>query len=364
MKRNWIGTENILCIRLDNMGDLLMSSPAIRALKETFRSQITVLTSSMAGKIAKYIPGVDDVLISDVPWVKTDSSDGPAGYFNLVETIKEKGFDASVVFNVYSQNPLPSAMIPYLAGVPLRLAYCRENPYELLTDWVPDKEPLSNISHQVTRDLQLVANVGASASSDELTLNVPNYAYSSLQEKLSEAGVSLHHPWIIVHPGASETKREYPSEDFNNILKRVVDELDVQLILTGNAKEKILTERLRCGIESRSVSVAGMFSIEEFMALIDLAPLVLSVNTGTVHIAAALKTPVVVLYALTNPQHTPWKVTSKVFTFPVDEDLQSKNEIIRYVNNNIVHHSEYPQPEDVVNSLKQLMRTFHPRPVE
>src|SRR5688500_6539350 len=98
MKRSWNGRQNILCIRLDNMGDLLMSSPAIRALKESFRSKVTVLTSTMAARIGNYIPGIDDVLVSDVPWVKNELHDGPAGYFDLINTIKEKEFDASVIF--------------------------------------------------------------------------------------------------------------------------------------------------------------------------------------------------------------------------------------------------------------------------
>ena len=67
MERNWSGKQNILCIRLDNMGDVLMSSPAIRALTESFKSRITLLTSSMAGGISKYIPGIDEVIASDVP---------------------------------------------------------------------------------------------------------------------------------------------------------------------------------------------------------------------------------------------------------------------------------------------------------
>ena len=57
-----------------------------------------------------------------------------------------------------------------------------------------------------------------------------------------------------------------------------------------------------------------------------------SVNTATTHIAAAVQTPVIVLYAETNPQHTPWKVANKVFTFPVAGDLCSKNEVLRYAS--------------------------------
>lgn len=74
----------------------------------------------------------------------------------MIDTLRDQAFDAAVVFTVYSQNPLPTAMLLYQAGVPRIAGYCRENPYGLMTDWLPDPEPLSEIRHEVTRQLDLV----------------------------------------------------------------------------------------------------------------------------------------------------------------------------------------------------------------
>src|SRR5205823_12648818 len=79
----------------------------------------------------------------------------------LIERLREEPFDAAVVFTVYSQNPMPAAMVCYLSGIPLRLAHSRENPYQLLTDWVADPEPQAFVRHEVRRQLDLVATVGA-----------------------------------------------------------------------------------------------------------------------------------------------------------------------------------------------------------
>ena len=94
----------------------------------------------------------------------------------------------------------------------------------------------------------------------------------------------------------------------------------------------MLTDQLAEAAGDQSFSLGGLFSIEEFVALISKAPLVISVNTGTIHLAAAVKTPIIVLYALSNPQHAPWKAYGKILPFTVPSDLQSKNEVIRYVN--------------------------------
>ena len=344
------------------MGDVLMTSPAIRALKESFKSKITLLTSSMGGGIAKHIPAIDEIVVCDVPWVKSKSNEGAPGFYSLAESLRKKKFDAAVIFTVFSQNPMPAIMLAYLAGIPDRLAYCRENPYDLLTVWIPDKEPYSFINHQVLRDIQLIAHVGATIRNDELVLNVPNSSYAAMERKLQQANIPLNGKWMIVHPGASEKKREYPVSEFRNILKKIVENSDTHIIFTGTSSEKILIETLHAGIENRSSCAAGLLSIDEFMALVDIAPVVLSVNTGTVHIAAALKTPVVVLYAMTNPQHTPWKVQSEVFPYPVDENLESKNEILRYMKEHMTDEYTHPSPDEVAEAVMKLMRTVNQQP--
>ncbi len=198
--------KNILCIRADNMGDLLMSSPAIRALKETFNGKITVLTSSMASEIAGYIAEIDDILVFDFPWIKNEKTFLSEDFFKIVDEIKKLQFDAAIIFTVYSQNPLPAAMLIYLAEIPVRLAYCRENPYSLLSLWIPDKEPYSFIRHQVRRDLDLVAHLKATTENEALHLKSSKHNWTELQDKLALLNVNLNKPWLIIHPGVSEKK--------------------------------------------------------------------------------------------------------------------------------------------------------------
>src|SRR4051812_9787910 len=101
----WNDCKNILCIRLDNMGDVLMSSPAIRALKETFNCKITLLTSSVGKAIAPFIPTIDEVIQYDVPWVKNEEKIVDNSFLQIVNQLKKKRFDAAVIFTVFSQNP-------------------------------------------------------------------------------------------------------------------------------------------------------------------------------------------------------------------------------------------------------------------
>lgn len=358
---SWQGCKNILYIRPDNMGDLIMTGPAIRALKESFGARVTVLTSSMSAGVIKHMPEIDEAIIFDLPWVKTANTPDVNIFNKVVEQLKERSFDAAVVFTVYSQNPLPTAMLAYLAGIPRILAYCRENPYQLITDWVPDKEPYEFIKHQVRRDLDLVATVGATTSNEGLHLTVHEDLWPVITNKLSAQGFDTHKPWIILHAGVSEKKREYPSECWIATAKRLIAEYGLQILLTGSASEKELTEALQAQIGKGSISTGGMFKLDEFICLVKHAPLLLSVNTGTIHIAAAVGTPTVVLYAQTNPQHTPWSVPHTVLEFPVPEAMRSKNEVIAYVNQTVYKEPAImPNAAEVVSAVGDLLKLSSP----
>src|SRR5690606_8016249 len=158
---NWESCKNILCVRPDNMGDLIMSGPAIRALKNSFKTKITILTSTAAAGIAALMPEIDEILVFDLPWVKNEESNNQQSVEDLIATLAKKKFDAAVIFTVCTQSPLPTAMVIYQARIPQVLAYCRENPYKLINHWIPDEEPYTLIQHQVIRDLKLVNAVGA-----------------------------------------------------------------------------------------------------------------------------------------------------------------------------------------------------------
>jgi len=338
------------------MGDLIMTTPALKALKETFLCHITVLTSSMAQSIAGFIPVIDEVIVHDLPWIKANATTAGHGLIELANKLRSYEFDAAVIFTVYSQSALPAAMLALMAGIPIRLAYSRENPYDLLTHWLPDKEPYSFVQHQVKRDLALVALTGAQTSDDRLLLHAKKEDRAIISSKLEQAGIDAAKNYIIFHPGVSEEKRKYPIERWI-MLGKLVGSTGLPILLTGTAKEGELTRAIAAGIGDNALDMAGHFTTGEFIALTDQAAGIVSVNTATIHIAAAMQTPVIVLYALTNPQHTPWKVSGRVFPFNVAENLQSSNEVIAYVRQHrMIQEPALPQPAEVAKALETLLQ--------
>jgi len=340
------------------MGDLMMSSPAIQALKKSFSCKITVLTSPKGYYLAKVLSCIDDVMVCEAPWVKLEENNKPSDFFTLLKEIKERKFDACVIFTVYSQNPMPAIMLAYLAEIPLRLAYCRENPYHLLSDWVPEKEPYIIIKHQVQRDLDLVAEIGAYIEDNSYKLTLPKHTLGFAQKKLSEKGISPNCSYLVFHCGVSEAKREYPKELWIKTAKLAMATFEFPILFTGTQEEKSYINSIQESVGGKSVSCAGIFSMEEFMVVLKEAVAVVSVNTGTIHLSSAVQTPTVVLYAQSNPQHTPWNVVHSMLYFSIPDKLKSKNEVINYVDKLLYSkHTPYPSPEKVCNSIKEMLST-------
>lgn len=311
MKPDWSEAQEILCVRLDSIGDVLMTTPALRALKTSRPGRrITLLTSRVGTRLAPLIPEVDEAIEFDAPWMKATDSDLTHDGA-LIAHLAARGFDAAVVFTVYSQNPLPAAYLCYLAGIPLRLAHCRENPYRLLTEWVPEIEPDTLVRHEVRRQLDLVAAVGCTTTDERLSFHVPKRTRTRVARYLREIGVDPARPLIVAHPGASAASRRYPPASFAQAA-RLLAEAGCQIAFTGSREEIALVASVQEMMDAPSWSLAGALDLAELGAVIGAADAVVTNNSSPAHIAAALGTPVVDLYALTNPQHTPWRVESRV----------------------------------------------------
>ena len=309
---HWRNAERILCVRLDNMGDVLMTTPALRALKCSGpHRELTLLASPAGAATAPYVPEIDDVIAYDAPWVKQPGAPDPHATDELVDELYARHFDAAVIFTVYSQSALPAALTCWLARIPLRLAYARENPYTLLTDWMPEVEPHDLQRHETQRQLDLVASIGCMTADERLSFVPTSTQYRTAREKVAARGLAGR-PYIVVHPGASAPSRRYPVEHYATALAAFAAARPHTIVITGSSDERPLADALAAALPDRASVLAGTLDLGELGAVIADAALLIANNTGPAHIAAAVGTPVVDLYALTNPQHAPWQVESRV----------------------------------------------------
>lgn len=348
----WQKVENILCVRLDAMGDVLMTTPAISALKnQNSKRKITLLTSKAGQLVAEQIPEIDEIITFEPPWMKVSKNSNHLVDQKMIEYIKSLCFEASIIFTVYSQSSLPAALFCYLAAIPLRLAHCRENPYHLLSHWVVEKEPQEFVRHEVERQLDLVASIGCVANKINLSYNIPEHANEYITKWGKIWGLDWDRPVIVIHPGASAPSRRYRIDGFAEVADRLVLEEKLQVVFTGSREEEELILKLQSLMQAPSISLAGKLSLSQTAALLKKASLLLSNNTGPVHLAAAVKTKVVDLYALTNPQHTPWQVPSKVLY----KDVPCRHCYKSICPKGHNHCLQLITPSEIIEAIKDLL---------
>jgi lipopolysaccharide heptosyltransferase II len=347
---DWKDAKRILCVRLDNMGDVLMSTPAIRALKEGRPDRHVTLWTSPGGRaIAQLIPEIDNAIGASAPWMKVSQAQA-AKTADMVDVLRSGAFDAAVIMTVYSQSPLPAAMMCHLAGIRRVLAHCRENPYHLISHWEKEPEPQMMVRHEVLRQLALVGAVGANTGRQALSLRTRPDDAATLRRKLLRWGMAPGDGYIVAHCGATATSRRYPAERFARAVAMLVARFG-PVYLTGSSDEFALVDDVCRMAGAGALNLAGKLSIGEMAALVGDAAILVSNNTGPVHMAAALQTPVVVLYALTNPQHTPWQVPHRV----LNRDVPCRN-----CYQSSCPRADHPclaqvEPREIVAAVQQLL---------
>jgi lipopolysaccharide heptosyltransferase II len=314
IEEHWQKARKLLLVRLDNLGDVLLATPAFHALKHALpAASLTLLTSPVGAQIGALNPDIDAVISYQAPWVDPwqklpqDSEREQ----RMIERLRAEHFDGAIIFTSFRQSSLPAAYLCYLADIPLRLAASIDGAGSLLT--TRHKHP-ERLLHEVERGFDLVGALGIPPAEQELVLRVPDAARQEVEDYLTRHGLLEHHPLIVVHPGCSMPARTYPPEMYVEVIEKLVAQLDARVIITGASEERELVEGIQVQVEqaarTSTLAMAGDLAFPAFCGLIQCANLIVTNNTGPAHIAAALHTPVVELFALTNPpeQWRPWRV--------------------------------------------------------
>src|SRR5437763_10561918 len=319
----WHSVRRVLAIRLDNLGDVLVTTPALHAIKESLpAAELTLLAGPVGAQVARLNPDLDDVIVYQAPWMDPwhklpqDSQREQ----KVIATIREKCFDAAIIFTSFRQSPLPAAYLCYLADIPLRAAASIDGPGSLLT--TRHKHP-ERMMHEVERGLDLVGAIGFTTDNRALGLQVPAEAREQIDAILARQGVNRRCPVVVVHPGCSMPARTYPWEMYVKVIDLLVAETGATVLLTGAEDELELVKRIVSKLrkDSRHAihTFVGTLPFPALCALIEVADLTITNNTGPMHISAAVKTPVVALFALTNPpeQWWPWQVPHRLLNVDV-----------------------------------------------
>lgn len=305
--------RRVLVSRLDNIGDVVMLTPALRALRAALpQAHVTAMLSPAGAKLAPLLPWIDDVMTERVVWqdARGELPLDPQRELALADKLRARRFDAVLIFTSFSQSPWPLAYLSYLAAIPVRVGQSKEFGGSVLTHAVA---PLADAVHQVDRNLHLLGALGIVGGGVYLELDLPADCVHRVRALLHEQGVSGR--YIALAIGASCSARRYDPQRFGLAARGLIDECSLPIVLLGSGRERQLAQAVSAAAGRDDViSLVGRTSVAEMAAAVAGAALVLTNNSAAMHMADALGRPSVVLFAGTElerqwrPRSTPTRL--------------------------------------------------------
>jgi ADP-heptose:LPS heptosyltransferase len=294
-----------LVVRLDSDGDVLLAGPAIRAVAAG-ASHVTLLCGPRGLQAARLLPGVDDVLVYRAPWIDPEPPPVERDVLaDLVELVAAHRFDQALILTSFHQSALPTALVLRLAGVPVIAAVSEDYPGSLLDV----RHRIDEELHEVERALSLASTLGYRLPpGDDGRLAVRHDA---------SAPALAEPPYVVVHPGASVPARAWPPPSHARLVGLLAAD-GRRVLVTGGPGERTLTAFVAAAAPG-AVDLGGRTSLAELAAVLAGADAVVVGNTGPAHLAAAVGTPVVSLFAATVPEARwrPWGVPHELLSVPV-----------------------------------------------
>jgi ADP-heptose:LPS heptosyltransferase len=298
------GARRVLVVRPDNVGDVVLLTPALRALRAaTPRTRLDLLTSPAGTAVAPMIPEVDGVLTASPSWQQLTASDDPEPAAReeraLLDRIAAGRYDVMLVFTSFSQSPWPAAHLGLLAGIRTRVVHSREFAGAVATHWVT---PPPDTTHHVDRSLHLLEAIGVPDRGRAPALRLPVAAYAQADAVLAGAldpgSGPARRPFALLVPGASCPSRRYPAVRFGRAAAAIAA-AGLPVLVAGTARESDLVEEVvrAAGTPAAPVRALPPVALPVFTALVARAAVALTNNSGGLHLADAMRTPVVATYS-------------------------------------------------------------------
>lgn len=280
--------NRILAVRNDRFGEFLLNIPALRALKESYASsELFLVVDPYVEELAKCIDFVDEVII----WPNKKRTFSEILKFS--KELKDKKFDACVILNPSKEFNI----ISFLAGIPIRVGYARKLGF-LLTHKMEDKKYLGT-KHEVEYNLELVRLIGAETQDKGLTLKVDEHIINELLGNFNLQGFT---GLVAIHPWTSDPVKQWAVSNFRELAKRIIKELNRKVVIIGGKEELNNSIELFHNFDNNLVNITGKTTLKQLAAFLKKCKLLISCDSGPVHLACCVGTPVIAIFRNDIPQ--------------------------------------------------------------
>jgi ADP-heptose:LPS heptosyltransferase len=280
--QKWIpkhqNTHHILVVATTALGDTLWATPAIENLRKSFpHALISVLTSPIGMQVLQSNPHIDKLFLLKEPLLHH--------FFSLWKVLYKEQFDTVLLFHASQRLTLPLVSLLGASRI-IGTGGINKGLDALLTDPLPNEE-----QHEIVRRLKIAEQIGAIPSVQTLSFFLHTHEHHPPRSP---------GPWIALHPGSKDAFKRWPQSKFIELGNRLKASTSCEILITGTKEERKLMEEVASAIPGAHIDEPNR-TLRSFGALLHQMNLLISNDTGPVHLACALNTPVIALYSPTDP---------------------------------------------------------------
>jgi lipopolysaccharide heptosyltransferase II len=291
-------TRRVLLLRLERIGDLLMAIDAIRDARIDWPdAQIDLAVGSWNEPIARLIPGVSNVLMADAPWLARGSA---ASWPRLITTAsrwRARGYDLVVNF----EPDIRSNFLAWLTGAPARVGYGTGGGGAFLTEALA-YEP----SHHVATNARALIAYAAGRVHEPNDVRPTSAALVTPVEATTHAANLIAHasrPLVGVHASGGRLSKQWHLDRFAAVARRLATERGATIVLTGSPADRSMVDEVASALDGVPVIRAdGALDLPSLAALLEQLDVFITSDTGPMHLAATMRTPVVALFGPSDPK--------------------------------------------------------------
>jgi len=291
---NNLTVKKILVVRNDRFGEFLLIIPALRALKEKFKdAKIFAVVNPYVKELAKAISYIDEI----ITWENRKHKFREILFFS--HKLRKENFDLCIIFNPSKEFNI----ISFLAGIPIRVGYARKWDF-LLTHKIEDKKYLG-LKHEIDYNLELVRIIGA--DTDDKSLNL------EIKGEIDIPQIDNYKNSVIVHPWTSDSIKQWPIEYFRDLVLRLVRELNEKVIIIGGKENLDISQKYFSDLDESIINLTGKTTLLELAVILKNSKILISLDSGPVHLASCVDTPVLAIFRNDIPAKSPirWGPRSK-----------------------------------------------------
>lgn len=284
--------ERILIARTDRIGDVLLSTPVIKALRENYPfASIAMVINPYAREIIDGNPYLDEVIVYD----KEDKHKSWMASFKFSQELKRKKFDLAIVLHPTNRMHL----ISFFAGIPRRVGYNRKLGF-LLTDRLKHTKQAGE-KHESEYNLDLLRYLGIEPKDAGLFMPIKQESERWVTELFASEGITDKDKLLGIHPGASCPSKIWLVERFADTADKLIDRYGFRVLVLSGPKDIDLAQNVLGCMKHKAVNLAGKTTVSQLASLLKRCNLLISNDSGPVHIASALGAPVISIFGRNDP---------------------------------------------------------------